>query len=424
MATEFKLPDLGEGVKAAEVVKVLVAVGDQVALDQPVIEVETDKAGLEVPATVAGKVTEVRVAAGDQVKVGAVVLVIDETAAGVTAPPPPPAAEPAAPAEAPPEPAVPAAPPAPAPVPEQPLKPAPAAGDPVFASPSVRSFAREIGVDIRQVVGSGPGGRIDLDDVKQFARQAPRATGAPASLVELPDFSRQGEVTRERMNNIRRATAAHMATCWATIPHVTIFDKADVTDLEALRNRYKGKAEAAGGKLTITAMMLKLVASALRAHPVLNASLDVERNEVVHKSFVNVGVAADTPKGLVVPVVRDADRKNMVQLAVELTELSSKARAGKLTPDEMSGGTFTVTNLGGIGIGFFTPIVNFPEVGILGLGRAVMEPVWQDGQWVPRLMMPLSLSFDHRLVDGADGARFVRWIIDAIEQPLLLALEG
>ncbi|NUP99136.1 MAG: 2-oxo acid dehydrogenase subunit E2 [Armatimonadetes bacterium] len=242
--------------------------------------------------------------------------------------------------------------------------------------------------------------------------------------TEKADFARQGPVSRERINNIRRTTSQHMSLSWQTIPHVTVFDKADITELEELRQRFKGKAEAAGGKLTITAMMLKLVASALRAFPKLNASLDTQNNQVVTKHYYHVGVAADTDRGLVVPVVRDVDRKNMIQLAAELVSLARKARDGKLTPDEMQGGTFTITNLGGLGIGFFTPIVNFPQVAILGLGRAVMEPVWLEDEFQPRLMLPLSLSFDHRLVDGADGARFLRWIVDAIEQPLLIALEG
>ncbi len=425
MAVEFKLPDLGEGVKKADVVKVLVKVGDAVAVDQNVLEVETDKAGLDVPSTVAGTVTEVRVQEGDSVPIGAVVLVVEEgAAAGVAAAPAgphPPAPSPGDAGEG--ESTV--APPGPAPSAGEAGEGAAAFVTPAAAAPSVRRFAREIGVDIHQVVGTGPGGRVTDDDVKLFARLRPTPAAGPAApVVELPDFTRWGPVTRERLSNVRRATAAHMALCWSTIPHVTVFDKADITELEDLRQRMQPKAKAVGAKLTVTAMMVKLVASALKVHPNLNASLDTAHNEVVRKGFYHIGVAADTPRGLVVPVIRDADQKNMIQIAGEIGELAASARAGKIAPDAMSGGTFTVTNLGGLGIGHFTPIVNHPEVGILGLGRAVTEPVWIEGAWQPRLLLPLSLSFDHRLVDGADGARFLRWIVEAIAEPLLLVLEG
>ncbi|MCC7495795.1 MAG: 2-oxo acid dehydrogenase subunit E2 [Fimbriimonadaceae bacterium] len=422
MATEFKLPDLGEGVKAAEVSKVLVKPGEVVVVDQNLLEVETDKAATDVPSSVAGTVVEVRVKPGDSVPVGGVLLLIDESTAGAASASGSAAAPPvAATAAAAPEPLAPVATPA--------ARPAPgAAGDPVFAAPSVRKFAREIGVDIKQVVGSGPGGRISSDDVKAFARSHPATAAAgehrAAPAGELPDFTRWGAVERQRLSNVRRVTAQAMARSWATVPHVTIFDRADITDLEALRNKVKGKAEKLGAKLTITAMMLKLAAGALKVHPTLNASLDLAHNEVVLKRYVHVGVAADTDRGLVVPVVRDVDQKSMLQIAVELGELAAKARAGKLTPDEMQGGSFTVTNLGGLGVGHFTPIVNSPEVAILGLGRATQEPVWVAGGWQPRLLLPLSLSFDHRLVDGADGARFLRWIVEAIEEPLMLVLEG
>ncbi len=245
---------------------------------------------------------------------------------------------------------------------------------------------------------------------------------APARKA-LPDFRKWGDIDRKPMSNVRKKTALQMEAGWYA-PHVTLHDKADVTALEQFRQQYKATVEQAGGKLTITAMLLRIVSAALKKFPALNCSIDMSQDEVIYKKYVNVGVAADTPRGLVVPVILHADQKTVTQLSVELTEMASRARAGKLSLEEMSGGTFTITNLGGIGIGHFTPIINDPEVAILGIGRSSNEPVYVDGQFLPRLMMPLSLSFDHRIVDGADGARFLRWIVQAVEQPLLLAMEG
>lgn len=430
MAVEFKLPDLGENVKSADIVGVLVNVGDVIAKDQPVLEAETDKAVMEIPSTVAGKVTAINVKKGDSINVGHLVLTVDESAAAgdgkadaKSAKKEEPKKE-EAPAkqeepvsgsrEAAPSSAASSAPAAPAPA----TPPAPR-GLPVPAAPSVRQFAREIGVDVSQVEGSGPGGRISVDDVKLYAR----TQGTSGSGGASPSASGgKPAVQREPMSKVRKVTAAHMARCWNQVPHVTIFDKADVTDLEAVRQKFKTKAEAAGGKLTITAMFMKIVAAALKQFPSLNATIDMETAEIEYHNYYHLGCAADTPRGLVVPVLRDVDLKNIIEIAVELTEVSKKARDGKLMPDDMSGGTFTITNLGSIGTGFFTPIVNLPQVAILGMGRAVNEPVWDGKQFAPRLMAPLSLSFDHRLVDGADGARCLRWIIDAVENPLLLAM--
>ncbi|MYH40786.1 MAG: 2-oxo acid dehydrogenase subunit E2, partial [Chloroflexi bacterium] len=304
------------------------------------------------------------------------------------------------------------------------------ADQPVFAAPSVRTFAREIGVDIREVSGSGPGGRISQDDVKRHARSSPRtgpAGGPPAAGGGAPvDFARWGEVERLPMSRVRRTTAETISRSWQS-PHVTLFQKADVTELEALRRRYRERvSRAGGGNLTMVAILLSVCASALRQHPRLNASVDSEAQEIVHKRHVHIGVAVDTERGLLVPVVRDADRKNVTELSAELAELAAKAREGKLGLDEMRGGSFTISNLGGMGTGFFTPILNPPEVGILGVGRAATEAVWDEGAgaFAPRLLLPLSLSFDHRIVDGADGARFLSWVVEALEQPLLLALEG
>jgi pyruvate dehydrogenase E2 component (dihydrolipoamide acetyltransferase) len=291
----------------------------------------------------------------------------------------------------------------------------------------VRRLARELGVDISQVQGSGERGRISFGDVKNFLqRQSSTQSvgGATIPNIPLPDFAQWGEVERQPMSGIRRVTAEHMARCWATVPHVTQFDKADITELEKLRKQFGAKAEKTGGKLTVTAIALKVVASALKAFPQFNASVDMSTHEIVFKKYVHVGVAVDTDRGLLVPIIRDVDKKNILQLSSELTQLGEKARTKKTTLEEMQGGTFTITNLGGIGGTAFTPIVNVPEVAILGLSRGGMEPVWNGKEFEPRLMLPLSLSYDHRVIDGADGARFLRWICQALEQPFLLSLEG
>jgi len=438
MAIEFILPELGENIDSGDVIKVLVAVGDSIQKDQPVLELETGKATVEVPSTVSGRISQILVKEGQRIAVGQPVLRLD--GAGAAEAPPAkeaPARQPATapvekapPAEAPkptaaPATAAPVAPPAPAQAPAPPKS-----GIPPPAAPSVRKFAREIGIDLAAVPAGGPGGRITIDDVKAYSKRlnegriaAPVASGVVAA-PPLPDFSKWGPVEREAMSAIRKVTAQHMAVCWSTIPHVTQHDKADITELEKLRKRFSKKAEEVGGKLTPTAILLKVAASALKVFPKFNASIDTASNSVIYKKYYHLGVAVDTPRGLLVPVIRDVDKKNIIDLAVELTELAAKARDGKISPSDLQGGTFTLTNLGGIGGTYFTPIVNHPEVAILGVGRGVMEPVFVDGEFVPRLMLPLSLSYDHRLVDGADGARFLRWICEAINEPLLLALEG
>jgi pyruvate dehydrogenase E2 component (dihydrolipoamide acetyltransferase) len=294
---------------------------------------------------------------------------------------------------------------------------------PVAAPPSVRKFAREVGVDLTRVEGSGPGGRIGVEDVKRFSRE--RVNGGGPRLAQpqpLPDFSRFGAVEREPMSRVRRTTAENLGLSWATIPHVTIFEKVDVTEIETFRQRYRPRVEAAGAKLTITAILLKLVAAALKEHPKLNASIDLDRREVVFKRYYHLGVATDTERGLLVPVIRDVDAKSITTIAVEMADLADRARTGKLRLEEMQGASFTLTNLGGMRTGFFTPIINPPEVAILGVGRASPEPVVVDGRVEARTLLQLSLSFDHRLVDGADGARFMAWLVDAIHDPLLLAL--
>jgi pyruvate dehydrogenase E2 component (dihydrolipoamide acetyltransferase) len=444
MAIPFNLPPLGENVNAGTVVGILVSVGDRIEVNQPVMEIETDKANLEVPATVAGAVTAILVKVGDKAQVGQPVMMVESDGAGkAAAPAAPPAREtPAeavsAPPAAPPEPApkTPEAPAGPAPEPARPspapppMAAAPAVSEtPVPAAPSVRRFAREIGIDIRQVPGSGPGGRISVDDVKAYAKrlhtgQILPAAGPALPAVHLPDFARWGAVERQPMSSLRRAAAEHLSAAWITIPHVTYADKADITELEKLRKQFAPRAEAAGGKLTMTAIALKFVAAALKKFPVFNASLDMARQEVIYKSYYHLGVAVDTDRGLVVPVIRDVDKKNIVDLSVELSQVAEKARNKKLTLEDMQGSSFTVTNLGGFGGTFFTPIINAPDVAILGIARSRMEPVYADGQFQPRLILPLMISYDHRIIDGADGARFMQWLVQAFEQPFLLSLEG
>jgi pyruvate dehydrogenase E2 component (dihydrolipoamide acetyltransferase) len=447
---EVTLPSLGEGVKSADVLSVLVKVGDAVAKDQGILELETDKATVEVPSPAAGTVAEVRVKDGDQVSTGSVVLVLEGGAsqaapAAKTAPAgkAASAATPAAAASA--QPSKQAAPAASDAKAAAPLAPetraaqvAAGAGSGavapprpnVPAAPSVRRLARELGLDIGDVKGSGPGGRISQADVMAHAKSvitqagaAPAGGGAGFAYEPLPDFSQYGAVERKAMRGIRRKTAEHMVASWHTIPHVTQCEKADITDLEALRKQYGPRVEKqGGGKLTVTAIAVKIVAIALRKFPHINVSVDLANEEIIHKSYVNIGLAVDTDRGLLVPVIRDADTKSISEIAAEIGVLAEKARKGKLSLDEMSGGCFTITNLGGIGGTYFTPIVNHPEVAILGMSRSAMEPVWRDGEFEPRLMLPLSLSYDHRVVDGADAMRFLRFVADALEQPFVLSL--
>lgn len=449
MPRELKLPTLGENIEGGDVVKILVRPGDTISSDQPILELETGKATVEVPSPGAGRVATILVKVGDSVKIGQPILTIEDAGAAATAPestapakssavptrptapsPPPPAVLPPSPATSPP----PATATAPRLPPERPATAenvAPAAARiPVAAAPSVRKFAREIGVNIEEVESRSPGGRITIEDVKRHARQinTGRKVAGHCALeaIPLPDFTRWGPVQKEGMNRIRVATAEHLSRAWATIPHVTHHDKADLTKLEALRERFADRVQAAGGKLTVTAILLKIVAAALKVFPKFNASVDMAGREIIYKKYYNIGVAVDTERGLIVPVLRDADKKNIVQIAVELGEIARKAREGRVTPEDLQGGTFTVTNIGAIGGLFFTPIINAPEVAILGVGRAQLEPACgkKDELCRPRPMLPLSLSYDHRLIDGADGARFMRWLVEAIEEPMLISLEG
>jgi len=448
--TDMKLPEVGEGIEAGTVVAVLVKEGDRVEVDQPVIELETDKAVVEVPSTVAGVVRKIHVKANAEARVGEALLTVDEggepaaekAEAGASEEPPKAEAqpekaeaateEPATPPEAKPEkPAT-----SPDAKPEAPQAqgaqaPEADAGGPrlIPAAPSVRRLARELGVDLRAVVGSGVLGRVSATDVQRYATGGPGAVRPGAVAIEappLPDFSRWGETERVAMSGIRKVTVRTMAQAWANVPMVTHFDEADATRFEELRQRFKGLVEKAGAKLTPTAMLLKVIAVALRRFPDFNASIDVGTQEIVYKKYVNLGTAVDTEHGLLVPVIKQADQKSVVDLAVELGEIAEKARKRKLTPDDMSGGNFIVSNLGGIGGTGFTPIVTPPDVAILGVSRSAMKPVWDagKGEFAARLMMPLALTYDHRLIDGASAARFLRWVCQAVEEPYLLTLEG
>ena len=497
MSKELTLPELGENVESGDVIKVLVSAGDVIEKEQPILELETDKATIEVPAASAGTIREIHVKEGEKIKVGQKILTIDDGSA-----------QPAQERQTQPEkknqeeqerqkkpekedqeeeqetrpgasqataatkeqrvtseeaneagkpvrdrqgsagspeaerrgPALVSVPPKSAVAPE--AREArlgegegkgsvadfiPSESSSAPASPKVRRLAREIGVDVSRVRGTGPGGRISIEDVKEQARRSQgHAAGAPAGAAQhrLPDFSKWGEVEIQPMSNIRRKTAEHMVVSWITIPHVTQFDKADVSELEKLKERFAKDVEAAGGKLTMTAIALKVVAAALKAFPQFNVSVDEDAGQIIYKKYIHVGIAVDTDRGLLVPVIRDVDQKNLISLSAELTQLADRARARKLSLEEMQGGTFTITNLGGIGGTNFTPIVNHPEVAILGIARGAVEPVFINGKFEPRTLLPLALSYDHRVIDGADAARFLRWISGAMEQPFRILLEG
>ncbi len=426
---EMKLPELGENIDSADVLTVLVHEGDYIEKDQGVLEIETDKATIEVPSSVIGKVTQILIKEGDKAKVGQVLLKVESVEAEVK--------EPAKPAEKVKE--------ASKPEPEEESSESPKGeiekmlpGErdhqpPISrgaapAAPSVRRIARELGVDIKKVPGTGPFGRISMDDVKLYVKNMNEARAGQSSFgvkqEPLPDFSKFGSVDRKPMSNIRSKTADHMGYAWSSIPHVTQHDKADITELEAVRKMFNPRVEKAGGKLTVTSILLKVIASALKVFPQFNSSIDVEKKEVIYKKYFNIGVAVDTEHGLIVPVIKDVDKKNIAELSAELNTIADKARIRKISLEELQGGSFTITNLGGIGGTSFTPIINSPEVAILGVSRGKYEPVYKNGQFEPRLMLPLSLSYDHRIIDGADAARFARWVCEALEQPMKILVEG
>ena len=422
---EFRLPELGENIEAGDIVKIAVKAGDQIQKDQIVLELETDKAVVEVPSDQDGIVKTVHVKEGAKAKVGQVILTLEgpskitpiSTAKKITPPEP-----------------------------EKPRRiksrdlpekdhglftkvltsPPSKEKAEILAAPFVRKLAREIGVDLSQIQGSGPRGRILEEDVKKSARTQKISSPSPMILKseKLPEFSQWGETETKPMTSVRRKTAERLSQAWITIPHVTQTDEADITELEEIRKKYGKRAEEAGGNLTFTSILLKIIADALKVYPQFNASIDVSSQEIIYKKYYHIGVAVDTDRGLLVPVIRNVDKKNIIQLSIELNEAASRARDRKTSLEDLEGATFTVTNLGGIGGGHFTPIINPPNVAILGVGRWKIQPVYEQGAFLPRKILPLSLSYDHRLIDGADAARFLRWLVDAVKQPSLIELEG
>jgi pyruvate dehydrogenase E2 component (dihydrolipoamide acetyltransferase) len=426
---EYHLPDLGENIEAADVLNVLVKVGDVIEVDQAILEIETDKATIEVPSSVAGKVVEVLIKAGSKAKVGDVMIKIETSSTlaeesklvGIkkeihesttievkkeSVPTPtgelpsiqlmetdnqPPILKGAAP-----------------------------------AAPSVRRIAREIGVDINKVPGTGPNGRVSMDDVKAFSKKLHESysqgggTGLNIKSESLPDFTKFGSINKVEMTNIRKKTADHLSYAWATIPHVTQFDKADITLLEKTRKELNKNSEV---KLTVTAILIKVIVEGLKKFPQFNSSIDMQKKEIIYKNYFNIGIAVDTEFGLIVPVIKNSDKKSLTEISVDMNALAEKARNKKIGLDDLQGGSFTISNLGGIGGTYFTPIVNSPEVAILGVSRGSLEPVWNGyGVFESRLMLPLSLSYDHRIIDGADAIRFLRFIVEALEQPIKLLL--
>ena len=425
---EIKVPDIGD-FKEVEVIELLVKVGDVVKPEQSLITVESDKASMEIPSSHAGIVKELKVKIGDKVAMGSLVLMLEPSDAAAAAAPTPALATPAATAPAVAAPVVASAP--------APVTPTPAAiaapvvtaadGQRPHASPSVRKFGRELGVDLARVQGTGPKGRILLEDVQGFVKgvmagstvasaAAGAVTGMGMSLLPWPslDFSKFGETLLEPLSRIKKISGPNLHRNWVMIPHVTQFDEADITELEEFRKSSNDSLGKSGVKLTMLAFVIKASVSALKKFPAFNSSLDANGENLILKQYYNIGFAADTPNGLVVPVIKNADKKGIVEIAKEMGELSAQAREGKLKPADMQGATFTISSLGGIGGTAFTPIINAPEVAILGLSKSTMKPVWNGKEFVPRLMMPLSLSYDHRVVDGAMGARFSVYLAESL----------
>lgn len=455
----ISLPEIGEGIEKALVINVFVSHGDTIKKEQPVIEIETDKASIELPSPYDGTVQEVLVNIGDTINIGQLIAKVaggpevnKKTSAEKKT-------ENRKKKEKPQEDTIKPADKEHKKVTDEIKQPSSeeTEGDladkklktsnevkniisivnaekkiHVPAAPSTRKLARQLGVDIDKVSGNGPGGRISAEDVINHAKGIIIAYEANTSthrgkyearLPELPDFTRWGEIEKVKMTTVRRLTAENLAMAW-TIPHVTQHDKADITELDTLRKKNKQKAKEAGGNLTITPILIKVVASALKVFPDFNASIDIERNEIIYKKFVNIGFAVDTDRGLFVPNIRNADHKNIIEIASELSELSDRVRNKKITPDELKGSTFTVSNLGGVGGTYFSPIIYYPDVAILGVSQSKIEPVYIDGKFEPRLLIPLSLSYDHRVIDGVAAAEFLRWIVRALEEPFKILFEG
>jgi pyruvate dehydrogenase E2 component (dihydrolipoamide acetyltransferase) len=473
MVTEFKLPELGEDIDTGDVINVYVSAGDRVSKDQPIMEIETDKAAIEVPAPVSGVISGVHVKEGETIYVGQLLITIDESGEGEKKPEVEEEVEEEAEESA--EEKVEAKEKKreeetaevkskaehkekkPEDIEEEGYEEEEATEEEaaakeeegkvvkfarssqvdveketprklVPASPSVRRLARELGVDINHIKGSGPGGRISEEDVKSYAskeisKAGPEEIQVGTGDISLPDFAKWGKIERKPMSKVRRLTAERMTSSWRA-PHVTQHDKADITALEKTRKLFGSEAENAGGKLTMTAILIKVLGSALKIFPQFNASVDMQNSEIIYKKYYNIAVAVDTDRGLLAPVIRDVDSKNLIEISVELTQLSERARNKKITVEELQGGTFTLSNLGGLGGTYFTPVIYSPDVALLGISRSNIEPVFIEDRFEPRLMLPLSLSYDHRIIDGADAVRFLRWIAEGLEQPFKVMLEG
>ncbi len=418
MVKEVRLPEISENVESGEVIEVLVKVGDFVKEEQSIVEIETEKATFEVPSPASGKVTEINIKQGQKIKVGDIILKVETEAKA-------PQKE-QAPVEQ-------------KPVQKTQVKQAAEKRETIetakektqpattaSAAPSVRQLARELGIDINEVTASGPEGQITLDDVKEHVKSiittGPRPSVSKQSRA-LPDFAKWGDIERQPMTATRRAIADTLSYTWANVPQVTQHDEADITELEQFRAEYSKKVEEAGGRLTITSIAMKVVAQGLKVFPKFNASVDADAEEIIYKKYYHISVAVDTDRGLLVPVIRDVDKKSILQLSVELTQLAQRARDRKISPEDMLGGNFTISNLGGIGGTAFAPIIYWPQVAILGIARARQKPLYLNNMLQPRIILPLSLSYDHRIIDGTDGLRFLRWIVEALERPFTLAMQ-
>ena len=420
MIEEIRLPEISENVDSGDVINILVNVGDMIEKDQPVVELETDKASFEVPSTVKGKVVEVNIEVGQNVKLGEILIKVDPEGKAEAAAP---KAEDKQPVQ---EKETKAPAPAPTRTPPKPQPQTATTSSAAAASPAVRQLARELGIDISAVPATGQAGRITAEDVKEYARklitggpaQAPAAAGPMTR--PLPDFSQWGEVERQRVTSIRKKIAETLSFTWSTVPQVTQYDQVDITALEATRKAYVKKT---GNRLTVTAIALKVAALALKKFPNVNATYNPQQQEIIFKHYVHISVAVDTDRGLLVPVIRDVDQKSIVELSDELNSLSERTRQHKVTPEEMGGGNFTITNLGGIGGTGFAPIIYWPQTAILGMARGGMQPRVIDGRIEGRMILPLSLSYDHRIIDGVEGLRFLRFIVNTLENPLLLSLD-
>ena len=437
---EFKLPELGENIEGGDIINIMVSKGESVIKEQPIMEIETDKAVIELPAPIDGLIKELHVENGDSIIIGQLLVTFDTDGNQPSKSAEQDVSEPEAIA-----------------IKEvsqetvKEIKPEEQASDSelgsdnsnvisisreeedsdnnkiiIPASPSVRRLAREIGVEITNVDGSGPGGRITENDVKEFAKSNLSTTEAKksttAKITQVDQTQKSGGLIEE-MNKVRILTADRLTQSWKA-PHVTQHDKADITELEKLRKQYGDQVKQAGGKLTMTSIVTKITSQALVKFPKFNCSIDMENHQIISNNNFNIGIAVDTDRGLLVPVIKNADKKNITEISVELSDISQRSRNKKIKVDELQGSTFTITNLGGIGGTYFTPVINFPNVAILGLSRSTIEPVYTDGEFKPRLMMPLSLSYDHRIIDGADAIRFLRWIIEGLENPFFTLLNS